>query len=64
MDMLKWPMWIRVVVGTAAVFLCIVLSWLVEPYLGETSLLIFLPGGALFIYLNPELMRGKWPPDP
>lgn len=62
--MLKWPMWLRIVIGALAFFLCVILSWYLVPGWDELGLLIVLPGAALFIYLNPELMQGKWPPDP
>ena len=56
--MMKWPMWIRVLVGTVAVLSCLVLSVLAQSVLGEYSLFLILPGAGIFIYLNPELMRG------
>ena len=56
--MMKWPMWIRVLVGTVAVLSCLVLSILAQSVLGEYSLFLILPGVGIFIYLNPELMRG------
>lgn len=56
--MMKWPMWLRVLVGTVAVLFCLVLSILAQSILGEFSLFLILPGAGIFIYLNPELMRG------
>ena len=53
--MLKWPMWLRVVLGIAAVGTCLALSFVLEPYLGEWGLFLLLPGAAGFIFLNPEL---------
>lgn len=53
--MLKWPMWLRVVLGIAAVGTCLALSFVLEPYLGEWRLFLLLPGAAGFIFLNPEL---------
>ena len=36
----------------------LVLSILAQSILGEFSLFLILPGAGIFIYLNPELMRG------
>lgn len=56
--MLKWPMWLRVVLGAGAVLICVALAFLSKSVLGDYSLFLILPGAAAFIYLNPELMRG------
>ena len=57
--MMKWPMWVRVILGIAAVLLCLIPSLLFQPWLGEYRLFLILPGVAVFIYLNPELWRGE-----
>lgn len=54
----KFPMVVRVVLGAAAVLVSAVASWLLEPVLGNMAMFLLLPGGAIFIWLNPELMRG------
>ena len=56
--MMKWPMWIRVLVGIGAALFFLVLSILAQSVLGEYSLFLLVPGAGIFIYLNPELMRG------
>ena len=56
--MMKWPMWIRVLAGIGAVLFFLVLSILAQSVLGEYSLFLLVPGAGIFIYLNPELMRG------
>ncbi|WP_297232514.1 hypothetical protein [uncultured Flavonifractor sp.] len=56
--MMKWPVWIRVVVGTAIFLVSLALAFFLEAFLGDYSQFITLLGAAAFIYLNPELMRG------
>ena len=57
---MKLPMWARIIIGICAVLLCLVLSFfLLAPLLGDYQLFVLLPGAAIFIYLNPELMSGK-----
>ena len=56
--MMKRPMWIRALVGIGALLFFLVLSILTQSVLGEYSLFLILPGAGIFIYLNPELMRG------
>ena len=57
--MMKWPMWVRVVIGVAAVLLCLISALLLQPWIGEYGLFLILPGAVVFIYLNPELWRGE-----
>ena len=56
--MMKWPMWVRVLVGTVAALFFLVLSILAQSVLGEYSFFLILLEAGIFIYLNPELMRG------
>lgn len=56
---MKLPMWARILIEICAVLLCLVLSFLLTPLLGDYQLFVLLPGAAIFIYLNPELMSGK-----
>lgn len=57
---MKLPMWARILIEICAVLLCLVLSFfLLAPLLGDYQLFVLLPGAAIFIYLNPELMSGK-----
>ena len=56
---MKWPEWVRILVGAAAALFCIALSVFLQQEIGEYSLFIILPGMAVFIYLNPELWSGK-----
>ena len=55
---MKWPEWVRILVGTAAL-LSIALSVFLQQEIGAYSLFVMLPGVAGFIYLNPELWSGK-----
>ena len=48
----------RLILGIAAVLISVLLVWGLAPVLGEASLLLILLGGGLFVWLNPELMRG------
>ena len=57
--MMKWPEWVRILVGAAAALFCIALSVFLQQEIGEYSLFIILPGMAVFIYLAPELWSGK-----
>lgn len=56
--MLKWSKRARLAVGILAVLISLALSWWLEQYLGAVALLVLLPGAGVFIYLNPELMKG------
>lgn len=56
---MKWPEWVRILVGTAAALLGIALSVFLQQEIGAYSLFVMLPGAAVFIYLNPELWSGK-----
>ena len=57
--MMKWSMWVRVVIGVAAVLLCLISALFLQPWIGEYGLFLILPGAVVFIYLNPELWRGE-----
>lgn len=57
--MMKWPMWVLVVIGVAAVLLCLISALLLQPWIGEYGLFLILPGAVVFICLNPELWRGE-----
>ena len=50
---------VRLILGTAAVLVSVLLVWGLAPVLGEMSLLFVLLGGGIFIWLNPELMNGE-----
>ena len=56
--MLKLPMKIRVILGIAALLLFGFLALIHSNCYGELFTLLVLPGGYIFIWLNPELMRG------
>ena len=58
--MLKLPMWVRVGLGVAAILLFEILSLYLEYFAGwdEYGQLALIPGAAIFVYLNPELIRG------
>ena len=56
--MMKWPMWVRVVIGIVAILLSLALNFLLQPFLGEYSQFLLFPGMTVFVYLNPELIRG------
>ena len=56
--MLRWPAWLRILLGCVAVLLCVILSWLLSGILGSLSIALILPGALFFFYLNPELMSG------
>ncbi len=56
--MLKWPRWVRIVLGAAAVLLCAALALLLGPHLGDSWPFLLLPGAIIFACLNPELWRG------
>ena len=49
----------RLILGIAAVLISVLLVWLLSGILGEAALFFLLPGGGIFIWLNPELMRGE-----
>jgi len=49
----------RLILGIAAVLISVLLVWLLTDLLGEGALLLLLLGGGIFIWLNPELMRGE-----
>ena len=59
LTVMKWPEWVRILVGTAAALLSIALSVFLQQEIGAYSLFVMLPGVAVFIYLNPELWSGK-----
>ena len=49
----------RLILGIAAVLVSVLLSRGLTSFLDDMSLLIVLLGGAIFVWLNPELMRGE-----
>ena len=53
------PQKIRLGLGIAAVLLSVVLTWSLSNVLGGISVLFLLLGGAVFVWLNPELMSGN-----
>lgn len=48
----------RLILGIAAVLLSVVLSWALAGVLGNVSLIFLFFGCCVFVWLNPELMRG------
>lgn len=56
--MKKLPLPVRILLGAASVLVSVAVSWFLEPFLGDMSLFLMLPGAAVFIWLNPELIRG------
>ena len=57
--MMKWPMWVRVVIGVAAVLLCLISTLFLQPWIGEYGLFPILPGAAVFTCVSPGVWRGK-----
>ena len=49
----------RLILGIAAVLFSVLLVWLLTDVLGEMAMFLLLVGGGIFIWLNPELMRGE-----
>ena len=49
----------RLILGIAAVLFSVLLVWLLTNVLGEMAMFLLLVGGGIFIWLNPELMRGE-----
>ena len=49
----------RLILGIAAVLLSVLLVWLLSGILGEAAMFFLLPGGGIFVWLNPELMGGE-----
>ena len=49
----------RLILGIAAVLISVLLVWLLTDLLGEAALFFRLLGGGIFLWLNPELMRGE-----
>ena len=49
----------RLILGVAAVLVSILLVWGLTPLLGEGAMLLLAVGGGVFVWLNPELMRGE-----
>lgn len=50
---------VRLILGIAAVLVSVLLVWLLSGMLGEVSMFFLPVGGGIFIWLNPELMRGE-----
>ena len=49
----------RLILGIAAVLISVLLVWLLTDLLGEAAMFFLLLGGGIFLWLNPELMRGE-----
>lgn len=49
----------RLILGIAAVLVSGLLVWLLSGLLGGMAMLFLALGGGIFIWLNPELMRGE-----
>lgn len=49
----------RLILGIAAVLISVLLVWLLTDVLGEAAMFLLPVGGGIFIWLNPELMRGE-----
>lgn len=49
----------RLILGIAAVLVSVLLVWLLSGLLGGMAMLFLALGGGIFIWLNPELMRGE-----
>lgn len=49
----------RLILGIAAVLISVLLVWLLSGLLGGMAMLFLALGGGIFIWLNPELMRGE-----
>ncbi|MEG0824600.1 MAG: hypothetical protein RSE09_02245 [Oscillospiraceae bacterium] len=56
--MMKLNCKLRLLLGILAILVSLLLSWGLWGWLGNFSLLALVPGGFLFIWLNPELMGG------
>ncbi|MBD5132964.1 MAG: hypothetical protein HDT38_00595 [Clostridiales bacterium] len=57
--MKKLPQIARILLGGLALFGSAILSWILEYYIGNLSMLVVVLGGAVFAALNPELMGGQ-----
>lgn len=57
--MKRLPKRTRLILGIAAVLVSILLVWLLTDLLGEMAMFLLAVGGGIFIWLNPELMRGE-----
>ncbi len=57
--MKKLPQAVRIIIGAAALAGSAVLSWILDYFIGNVSMLVIIPGGIAFAVLNPELMDGK-----
>lgn len=49
----------RLILGLISVLFCVLLSWALIDLLGDLSMLIGFAGAVVFVFLNPELMRGE-----
>lgn len=49
----------RVIVGVAAFLTGVIFSFCFNDILGGISFVFAFIGGIIFVYLNPELMRGE-----
>lgn len=57
--MKKLPQIARILIGGAALAGSAILSWILEYFIGNISMLTILIGGYIFMALNPELLRGE-----
>ena len=58
-QMKKLPQAIRIILGGLALAGSAVLSWILEYFIGNISMLTIILGGIVFAILNPELMDGQ-----
>lgn len=49
----------RFIIGVIAFLFFVILSHCLSDILGNLSMLLIILGSIIFVYLNPELMRGE-----
>lgn len=49
----------RFIIGVTAFLFFVILSHCLSDILGNLSMLLIILGSIIFVYLNPELMRGE-----
>lgn len=49
----------RFIIGVIAFLFFVILSYCLSDILGNLSMLLIILGSIIFVYLNPELMRGE-----
>lgn len=57
--MKKLPQAVRIIIGAAALAGSAILSWILDYFIGNVSMLVIIPGGIVFAVLNPELLDGQ-----